>query len=188
MFKSNFGKSKRPPGLLSQLLPAVALWIAWAGCEAKALAEEQPAASDVLFIVVAPGITSPGSRCDRPVDMSVLYPTLLELCGLPDDPQCDGQSIVPLLRNLDMEWRNPAIMTYGRGNHAVRSPRWRYIRYADGSEERYDHEKDLHEWNNLAGEAAWADVIEEHRKWLPRKEAKQVADLRPSKAEARKIP
>ena len=56
-------------------------------------------ATHIPFIVVAPGITSPDGRCDRPVDMSVLCPTLLQLCGMPDDPECDGQSIVPLLRN-----------------------------------------------------------------------------------------
>lgn len=145
-------------------------------------------ATHIPFIVVVPGITPPGSRCNRPVDMSVLYPTLLDLIGLPDDSQCDGQSIVPLLRNPDMEWKIPAIMTYGRGNHAVRSQRWRYIRYADGSEELYDHEKDPHEWNNLAAEAAWDDVTKEHRRWLPRKEANQVADLRPPKTKAGKLP
>jgi len=145
-------------------------------------------ATHIPFIVVAPGITSLGSRCDRPVDMSAIYPTLLELCDLPDDSDCDGQSIVPLLRNPDMEWKNPAIMTYGRGNHAVRSQRWRYIRYADGSEELYDHQSDPHEWDNIAADTRWDEVIKEHRKWLPLKEAKQVADLRPPKAKTRNHP
>ncbi len=135
-------------------------------------------ATHIPMIVVAPGIAAPGSRCGRPVDMSVLYPTLLELCGLPADKECDGKSIVPLLRNPEAKWEQPALMTYQRGNHAVRSERWRYIRYADGSEELYDHENDPHEWNNLAGHAEWKTVMQQHRKWLPRKEAKQVPDLR----------
>lgn len=103
----------------------------------------------IPFIVVAPSVTKPGSRCDRPIDLSVLYPTLLELCGLPKDSQCDGESIVPLLKDPTARWDRPALMTYMPGNHAVRSPRWRYIRYADGSEELYDHQADPHEWNNL---------------------------------------
>jgi hypothetical protein len=41
-------------------------------------------------------------------------------------------------------------MTLGQGNHAIRDDRWRYIRYADGSEELYDHQADPNEWNNLA--------------------------------------
>jgi len=132
----------------------------------------------IPFVVVAPGVTPPGSQCDRPVDMSALYPTLLELAGLPAEPKCDGESIVPLLRDPQAEWSRPALMSYGRGNHAVRSERWRYIRYADGSEELYDHTKDPHEWNNLAADPALAPVIESHQKWLPKTEAAQVPDLK----------
>ena len=132
----------------------------------------------IPFIVVAPGVARPGSRCDRPVDMSVLYPTLLDLCGLPADASCDGESIVPLLRDPKAAWDRPALMTYMRGNHAVRSDRWRYIRYADGTEELYDHQADPHEWTNLAGDERYKDVLARHRKWLPKTEAKPVPDLK----------
>jgi len=132
----------------------------------------------IPFIVVAPGVAKPGSRCDRPVDMSALYPTLLELCGLPADAACDGQSIVPLLRDPQANWQRPALMTYMRGNHALRSDRWRYIRYADGTEELYDHDVDPHEWTNLAGDGRFEDVIKQHRRWLPKTEAKRVPDLK----------
>ena len=62
----------------------------------------------------------------------------------------------------------PAITSHNRGNHAVRSERWRYIRYADGSEELYDLVNDPQEWTNLAGRAEHAAVIAEHRRWLPK--------------------
>ena len=135
----------------------------------------------VPLIVVAPGVTSPGSRCDRPVDLTAIYPTLLELCGLPTDPKCDGISLLPLLRNPAAAWDRPALMTYGRGNHAIRSDRWRYIRYVDGSEELYDHQTDPNEWDNLAEKPEHQSVITSHRKWLPKTEANQVADLRKPK-------
>jgi arylsulfatase A-like enzyme len=61
-------------------------------------------------------------------------------------------------------------MTMGRGNHAVRSDRWRYIRYSDGSEELYDHSRDPWEWTNLAAQPEYAEVIDEHKKWLPTNE------------------
>ena len=131
----------------------------------------------VPFIVVAPGVTGKGVRCSRPVDLSVVYPTLLELCGLPA-VECDGVSAVPLLRDPRSEWKRPALMTYGRGNHAVRSERWRYIRYADGSEELYDHDVDPHEWSNLAHRIEYERVKASHRRWLPSKEAKEVAGLK----------
>jgi arylsulfatase A-like enzyme len=62
-------------------------------------------------------------------------------------------------------------MTMGRGNHAIRSQRWRYIHYSDGTEELYDHENDPWEWTNLALNPKYADVIKEHKKWLPENEA-----------------
>lgn len=136
----------------------------------------------IPFIVVAPGVTKQGSRCDRPVDMTVLYPTLLALCGLRADETCDGVSITPLLRDPEAKWDQPAVMTYLRGNHAIRSDHWRYIRYADGSEELYDHEADPNEWSNLAVKEQFADVITSHRRWLPQTEAKRVPDLKKNKS------
>ena len=141
-------------------------------------------ANRIPFIVVAPGVTKPGGVCEAPIDMSALYPTLLELGGLSSDEACDGVSIVPLLENPESKWKRPALMTYGRGNHAVRSERWRYIRYADGSEELYDHQNDPNEWTNLASEKRFSSVIASHKKWLPKKESATFPDLkinRPSK-------
>jgi arylsulfatase A-like enzyme len=123
----------------------------------------------VPFIIIAPGVTKPGSRCDRPVSLLDIYPTLVDLAGLGPKKDLDGKSLVPLLRDPTQKW-HPALMTMGRGNHAVRSDRWRYIRYRDGSEELYDHSKDPWEWTNLAGQGEYAEVIDEHKKWLPTNE------------------
>lgn len=132
----------------------------------------------IPLVLVVPDVTVPGSVCEHPVDMSALYPTLLELCHLPPDGQCDGRSVAGLLRNPLDEWTNPALMTYLPGNHAIRSRRWRFIRYADGSEELYDHEVDPHEWTNLASDERMEEVLVEHRRWLPKTEAPQVRDLK----------
>jgi arylsulfatase A-like enzyme len=124
-------------------------------------------ANRVPFIVVAPGVTKPGSRCSRPVSLLDIYPTLIELAGLPEKNDLEGNSLVPLLEGPAREWV-PALMTNGKGNHAVRSDRWRYIRYKDGTEELYDHTNDPWEWTNLATNAEYKDIIEEHKKWLPK--------------------
>ena len=82
--------------------------------------------------------------------------------------------MVPLLKNPQAEWARPAITTHGRGNHAIRSERYRYIRYADGSEELYDHEADPMEWNNLASDPQGKLVIRQLAKWLPETEAEDA--------------
>ena len=128
-------------------------------------------ANHVPFIVVAPGVTKPGTRCDRPVGLVDIYPTLLELAGLPAKADNDGISLVPLLQNPSRPWERPALMTEGPGNHAVRSDRWRFIRYSDGAEELYDQQNDPWNHNNLAGKKAYARIVADHRKWLPTDEA-----------------
>ena len=124
-------------------------------------------ANHVPLIVVAPGITRPGTMINRPVSLLDIYPTLIDLAGLPAKESLDGVSLVPLLKNPQAAWNRPALMTQGAGNHAVRSDRWRYIRYKDGTEELYDHENDPWEWKNLAGDPELSAVIAEHKKWLP---------------------
>jgi arylsulfatase A-like enzyme len=128
-------------------------------------------ANRVPLVIVAPGVARPGGKSDRPVSLVDLYPTLVELCGLPARPDLDGLSLVPLLRDPAAARQRPALMTEMPGNHAVRSDRWRYIRYADGGEELYDHSADPHEWTNLARDARFHDVLAEHRRWLPDREA-----------------
>jgi arylsulfatase A-like enzyme len=131
----------------------------------------------VPFLLVAPGVTRPGQVIGQPVDLSAIYPTLAELCGLPLPGPCDGISLVPRLRDPAAPLP-PALMTYLKGNHAVRSERWRYIRYADGTEELYDHDSDPQEWRNLAGEPAHAAILAEHRRWIPADDAAPAPDLR----------
>jgi hypothetical protein len=71
----------------------------------------------------------------------------------------------------------------------VRSTRWRYIRYADGSEELYDHFNDGKEWHNLADDTNFAGVIAEHVKWLPEEEAAPdpAIDTEQRKADIQKL-
>ena len=74
---------------------------------------------------------------------------------------------MPLLRNPDAEWRDGTLLSWGRGNFSYRTQRYRYIQYADGSEELYDHETDPHGWKNLAGVPEHTSRIEALRKRIP---------------------
>jgi arylsulfatase A-like enzyme len=104
----------------------------------------------VPLMFSVPGLTKPGSRCSRPAGLIDLYPTLADLCGLPLKAGLDGRSLRPLLGNSRAAWDRPVLTTMGRNNHSLRDERWRYTRYADGSEELYDHQQDPKEWRNLA--------------------------------------
>jgi len=120
----------------------------------------------VPLIFAGPGVRE-GGRCKQPAELLDIYPTLIELCGLPSRGGLEGHSLVPQLKDAKATRPWPAITTHNVGNHAVRSERWRYIRYADGSEELYDLETDPHEWQNLARDIRLADIVKEHARWLP---------------------
>ena len=119
------------------------------------------------MIFVVPGVTQENQRCSRPVNLLDIYPTLVELCGLQKRPELEGVSLKPLLIDANADWQRPSLTTHGKDNHALRSDRYRYIRYADGSEELYDHQQDPNEWQNLAGKESMSAVKAEFAKWFP---------------------
>ncbi|MEO1992104.1 MAG: sulfatase [Pirellulales bacterium] len=105
----------------------------------------------VPFILYVPGRFG-GTTVQKPTELLSIYPTLVELCGLPPNDAVEGRSLIPLLEKPDSDWPYPALTTHGYKNHALRSERYRYIRYYDGSEELYDMQTDPNEWENLASE------------------------------------
>ena len=128
-------------------------------------------ATRVPFMIVAPGVTSAGTRTGRTVGLLDIYPTLCELCGIPQRDKLDGRSLVPVLKDPQAPWDRPVLTTHGRNNHTIRDERWRYIRYADGSEELYDHSADPYEWTNLASKPESRPVKQKLAAWLPQHNA-----------------
>ena len=108
----------------------------------------------VPLIVVAPGVSTAGGVSTSPVSLIDIYPTLTELASLEPPDDLDGESLLPLLRDPSASRNTPALTTRQGRHHAIRTARWRYVRYEDGSEELYDHDRDPMEWTNLAGEDA----------------------------------
>ncbi|MCC6145479.1 MAG: sulfatase [Candidatus Hydrogenedentes bacterium] len=140
----------------------------------------EEATHNVLMMTV-PGVTQAGSRCPAPVNLLDLYPTLIDLCGLSPLACLEGTSLAPLLKDPEAHWERPTLTTFGKNNHSVRSARWRYIRYADGSEELYDHASDEMEWTNLASDEALAGVKKELAAFMPELNRDPVAS-QPAKA------
>lgn len=124
-------------------------------------------ATNVPLIIVAPDVAKPGSRSDSPVGLVDIYPTLVELAGLPANPANEGESLVSILKNPSHQRSEPVLMTFGEGSHAIRDTRWRYIRYRDGTEELYDHSNDRHEWHNLASNMRHRAVMDRLAQFMP---------------------
>jgi choline-sulfatase len=111
----------------------------------------------VPLSILAPGVTQPDTVSSEPVSLIDLYPTLCELTKTKAPEHLDGSSLAPLLRDPAAKSPRPAITVMGGGgkaSYAARTDQWRYIRYADGSEELYDHLTDPHEWTNVAADPA----------------------------------
>lgn len=137
---------------------------------------EEATRTPLIFVAPpdTPGLpegTPTGTRVGAPASLLDIYPTLLELCGLPPREGLSGQSLVPLLADPRAARERPAITTHGRLNHSVRTDRWRYIRYADDAEELYDHASDPMEYVNLADHPAYKEIKAKLAKWLPQKNA-----------------
>jgi len=130
----------------------------------------------VPLMFAGPGVAV-GAVCSQPVELLDMYPTLLELCGLPAREDLEGHSLVPQLKNAKTARAWPAVTTHNQDNHTIRSEHWRYIRYADGSEELYDHRpdtNDANEWHNLASDPQYASIKAEHVRGLPKSNAAPV--------------
>lgn len=132
------------------------------------------------LIWVAPGLTKPGSKCERSVDFMTIYPTLCDVCGVPIPKHVEGRSIKSLLADPKAPWDEPAVTTYRFKNHTVRTEGWRYIRYANGDEELYDETKDPNEWTNLAKKSEYAGKKDELARMLPKHDQPDIGNARRS--------
>ena len=135
----------------------------------------------VPLIISAPGFTNAGTKCDQPVSLMDLYPTLVDLAGFEKPDHLDGQSLRPQIANPKTK-THPVISSYKFTwteqpvtGHAVRSERYRYIYYPDiNLEELYDHNSDPNEWDNVAYKLGHKNTIANHRKTLQ----KMLPDLK----------
>lgn len=128
------------------------------------------------LMVSAPGLRTK-QACDKPVQLVDMYPTLVELCGLPEPAsQLDGHSLVPLMKNPQAEWPWPALTCNGRDSYCLTFERWKYNRFFDGSEELYDHQSDPLEHTNLASHPEFVEQKAKLAVFLPKQSHPNVSD------------
>ena len=123
----------------------------------------------VPLLMAVPGARGNGQASYRIVESLDIYPTLVELCGLPRPDGLEGRSLVPLLHEPQAPWERPAYSVWsedGRTLHgvAVRTPDWRYVEF--GPEGRngamlFAPKADPLEMTNRADDPALAPVCAE---------------------------
>ena len=134
----------------------------------------------VPFIIVPPkgktiGDFTPGTKCDKPVNLLDVYPTLVDIADLPAKANLSGKSLLPLIANIDSDWEEATVTTIAHGNHAIHTEKWSYIHYYDGSEELYDITEDPEEWENLANLQENRGIMDKLKEYIPKDRYKQFA-------------
>ena len=130
----------------------------------------------VPFIISVPGMKTAGQSSNSLTELIDLYPTLADLCNLPQPKHLKGHSLAPLLANPMATVRQAAYSTtrirprlpgftgkvkpLGR---SIRTDRYRYTEWADGKYgvELYDYQTDPREITNLARSAAHTDKVKQ---------------------------
>ena len=110
-----------------------------------------------------------------------LAPTVLDLAAVASTPPMDGRSLVPLLRGAAPDdWRTSFLVEYNTdavfprvhnmGYKAVRSTRWKYIRYNElqGMDELYDLREDPYEMDNRISDPDAAEALQALRAEIDR--------------------
>lgn len=145
---------------------------------------EEAIRTPLLF--AAPGKTA-NAKSPRVVEFIDIYPTLVELCGLPDPGGLQGASLAPLLAPPNAPRNRPAFSVLGDAKtdtiraRSVRTERWHYVEYGDngkGGAMLYDHVSDPHEYKNLAGDKGHDTTVQEMKRLLARSQG-QNGDRRP---------
>ncbi len=135
-------------------------------------------ANHTTLIIYDPSAAGNGRQCSRVVSLQDLYPTLVELCGLPEKTGIEGRSIAHLLNQPgDTTWNWPILMKYGDKDY-MKTNRWRFVE--DGNDSRlHNMETDPYQWENLYQDSQYGDVVARLRSQID--SIKQIGfDLRDS--------
>ena len=126
--------------------------------------------SNVPFIWAGPGVKK-GAVTDVTASLIDMYPTFVEICGLPRPHQkLEGTSLASTLEKPAVAKDRDVYLPYmAPGEYAIINKDWRYITYGDDGEELYDLKSDPNEWNNLAENPKYEDTKRLLRKSAPKK-------------------
>jgi uncharacterized sulfatase len=134
------------------------------------------------LIIAAPGLRKPGAATRSPVELLDLYPTLTDLTGLPRPAGLQGTSLAPLLDEPAASDGRPAftfrLSAPPRLGRSVRTDRYRFTEWPDGSRELYDLAADPAEGTNLARAASQAAALAELKALLDKGYPAALAEVK----------
>jgi len=109
------------------------------------------------FIAYWPGVIKPGTKTDQIGHIIDVTPTLMEIAGVAYPTKIDsrklkplaGKSLLPIFHGSKRQGHDALFWQFGKGK-AVRTGKWKLVRYGDAPWELYDLEADRTELHNLA--------------------------------------
>ncbi len=153
------------------------------------------------LIFSAPGQAAPGCSSQSLVEFVDIYPTLVDLCGLPEAPGLEGKSLAPVLNEPETKIKDAAISQFPRPwpqgkngelqrmGYSIRTEQWRYTAWMIPEtgeiceQELYSHMNDPLETVNLAGRGEHASTVAEMKDEL----LKRIKSIRRHRNKSRYI-
>ncbi|MDO8543538.1 MAG: sulfatase-like hydrolase/transferase, partial [Opitutaceae bacterium] len=118
----------------------------------------------IPFIWSFPRALPKGKVVKAPAMNLDIFPTLCDLCALPNPSGIEGNSLLPVMTGRDDGSQRYALAESYRGNFAgrmIRTARWKYFYYTTGEEFLYDLESDPGEETNLVSLPAHRAMADE---------------------------
>jgi arylsulfatase A-like enzyme len=135
----------------------------------------------VPLLIASPGVSG-GKATGAITEMTDIFPTIAELCGIPLPPHLQGQSLVPILENQTKTnketaltvawsragWLHPEVRGKQIMGHSIRTTRFRYTEWGEGEfgTELYDYDTDPGEYTNLSGDPSQAAILTKMKQLL----------------------
>ena len=120
----------------------------------------------IPLVFAGPTIES-NQRTNAAVGLIDMYPTLVEMCGLPANKANEGHSLLSLIENPAKRWKHPAITSYGYMNTSLYMNDYHYIQYENGEGELYNRVDDPNEWKNIINLSSSKKIVKKMKKLLP---------------------